>query len=269
MSEAEDATKVREFWERAAASERDEQGLRPVARDPFLQEAVEAGMERWLDSRAKVADIGCGDGYSTLRFARNVASIVGVDYIPKFVDRARDEARQRGVSNASFRTGNVLDLEPIRAEEGPVDIAISIRCLINLNNWDQQRQGMEQIARTVRPGGLWLVSEGWSGGLRGLNELRKHTTLPPIVAAKYNVLIEREQFEAVATSFFKIEAYINLGFYLVMSRVLQPLVELPYPARHDHPINQLAANLQDGCSDSTLFRDCDYAGIYVLRRNGV
>ena len=266
MSETTNPEEIRRFWERAATAERDEQGLRPVARDPFLQQAVQEGVEPWLDAGAKVLDIGCGDGHSTLRFAGSVASIVGVDYIASFVDRARDLAARRGISNASFCTGTVLDLAAIRADAGLADIAISIRCLINLSTWEQQKRAIAEIALTVRPGGLWLVSEGWSGGLRGLNSLRAHTALPPIAAAKYNLLMERDQFEAATASYFETEAYVNLGFYLVLSRILQPLVEMPGGARHDHPINQLAATLQRDCSKSDLFRDYDYAGIYVLRR---
>src|SRR6476620_8350343 len=93
---------IRQYWDNAAKVSCDADGLRPVARDPYLQEAVEEAIEPWLDPTASVLDLGCGDGLSTLRFATQVESIVGVDYIAGFVDRARVAADQRKIKNARF-----------------------------------------------------------------------------------------------------------------------------------------------------------------------
>jgi SAM-dependent methyltransferase len=266
MSERKSDEDIRQFWDRAATVSRDEDGLRPVARDPHLQQAVEEAVEPWLNPGASALDVGCGDGLSTLRFARRVKSIVGVDYIPRFVDKARAAASQQNAENARFLVGNALDLAPIRAELGGVDIAISIRCLINLNTWEKQCQAIHEVALSVRPGGLYILSEGWSNGLNGLNSLRLRARLEPISTVSYNLLLNRENFETAIAGHFRVENYVNIGFYLVMSRVLQPLIEYPNPARHDHPINKLAASLQKYCSDPTVFSEYDYTGVYVLRR---
>jgi hypothetical protein len=42
-------------------------------------------------------------------------------------------------------------------------------------------------------------------------------------------------------------------------------VVAPEAPRHDHRINQVAAQLSR-VLDRSEFRDCDYAGVYVLRR---
>ncbi|MGH9960626.1 MAG: hypothetical protein ACREBC_26485, partial [Pyrinomonadaceae bacterium] len=65
-------SEVRDFWAKSAHVDRDEQELRPTARDPYLQEVIEVAMEQWLNADASLLDIGCGDGHSTLRFARRV-----------------------------------------------------------------------------------------------------------------------------------------------------------------------------------------------------
>ncbi len=152
-------------WLKAALQDRDEQNLRPTARDPYLQEVVETAMEKWLYPCSSLLDIGCGDGLSTLRFAKGVRQAVGVDFVPRYVEKAKAHQAQAGVANADFLKGNVLDLSPIRQRFGTFDRVTTIRCLINLNSWDNQARGLREIAACVKPGGYYLTSEGWRGGL--------------------------------------------------------------------------------------------------------
>jgi ubiquinone/menaquinone biosynthesis C-methylase UbiE len=49
---------------------------------------VESIIEEQIDEGAKVLDVGCGSGESTLRFARRAERTVGVDYVPTYVERA-------------------------------------------------------------------------------------------------------------------------------------------------------------------------------------
>ena len=196
MVEKKSLDEIQGYWEAAAGAPVDSDGLRPVARDPYLQQAVEDAIVPLLPRDARVLDIGCGDGLSTLRFAPLVKSVLGVDYIEGFVAAARESARRAGVSNVSFMRGDVLDLAPARAAAGLVDVAVSIRCLINLNSWERQRQALDEIAACIRPGGLYLLSEGWSEGMDGLNQLRERAAMEPIRTVDYNLLMRRSDFEA-------------------------------------------------------------------------
>lgn len=268
MSSRKNYDEIREFWTEAAAVDQDQDGLRPVARDPYLQQAVEEAMEAVVPEGSKVLDIGCGDGHTTLRFSKRALSITGIDYIHQFVDKATAAATRLGVANARFFQADVLDLESLKDVIGTVDVAVSIRCLINLDSWSKQQQAIRQIAKMLRPGGLCLLSEGWSEGLAGLNKLRAARGLAPINPVAYNLLMERALFENEITQYFKIDSYLNLGFYTMMSRFVQPCVVHPKTPEHSHPINALAAALQRHCRESQLFREIDYAGVYVLRRLG-
>ncbi|HEV3176227.1 MAG TPA: class I SAM-dependent methyltransferase [Stellaceae bacterium] len=256
---------IEAYWREAASAETDADGLRPTARDPFLQEAVETAIERHLSGGDRLLDVGCGDGASTLRFAGRVREAVGIDYIDTFVSRASAASAQRGIGNVRFRQASVLDLSELRRAEGVFDVAVSIRCLINLPEVAQQAKGIAEIAASVRSGGCYLASEGWEEGMRGLNRLREAAGLPAIKTVSYNLLLPRAVFEAEAKQHFEIDGYHSLGFYLFMSRVVQPLVVAPEAPRHDHRINQVAVQLSRILNRSE-FRDCDYAGVYVLRR---
>jgi 2-polyprenyl-3-methyl-5-hydroxy-6-metoxy-1,4-benzoquinol methylase len=258
---------VRRFWENASAEERDAQNLRPTARDPWLQQCVESTMETLLPSGASLLDVGCGDGASTLRFAKTAGRVYGVDFIERYVERARAAAAQASVTNVRFSTADVRDLSSVRAQIGQVRVATSIRCLINLATPEDQERGIAEIARMVEPGGLYLASEGWTEGMAGLNARRTAVGLSPIRVAQYNLLMTRRFFEDTAARWFDVAGYHSLGLYLFLSRVLQPLYTAPAPAMHDHPINKAAARLQQTSDDSHEFLDCDYAGVYVLRRH--
>lgn len=252
------------FWSEAALSPASNTLMRPTARDPFLQQVVEEAMERWLYAGAKLLDIGCGEGHSTLRFSKHVGQTIGADFIGEFVNKARQMTA--GQRNISFEQANVLNLSPIKKQYDRFDIVTTIRCLINLCTWQNQCVAINQIADIVKPGGLLLVSEGWTEGMDGLNLRRQRAGLPPINVVDYNLLMSRQAFETAVQDHFELVDYIGLGFYLFMSRVFQPSFVMPDPPSHLHEINRVAANLQSNLMAHLDFNDCDYAGVYVLRR---
>lgn len=261
-----DLSQIRTYWERASAQPVDSAMLRPTARDPYLQQLVETAMEKWIWPSATVLDIGCGDGASTLRFAARAKFAHGVDFIQQYAEMARRKAASSEAGNVEFGQANVMDLAGTRARVGPVDIVTTIRCLINLANWDNQVRALREIAAAVKPGGLYLLSEGWSDGWDGLNRQRGRCGLPPIELVKYNCLINRNRFEEAVQQDFDILHYENFGFYIFMSRVFQPAYVAPDAPKHTHDINRVAAQL--GCVGigANEFREVDYAGVYVLRR---
>ena len=256
--------KIRSHWRRSAENPIDQDGLKPTARDPYLQEVVESSMEKWIRKDMRLLDIGCGDGASTRRFATRAGRAVGVDYIDKYIECA--ERDSRGVENVSFMVGSVLDLSYILERTGKFSAVTTIRCLINLVDWSTQCDAIKQIAGALEPGGLYLISEGWQEGIDGLNLRRQRAGLEPLGIAEFNTMISRLSFETEIDKYFEVVAYENCGFYLFMSRVVQPVVTAPEMPRHDHPVNAAGARLMRDRVASEAFVDCDYAGVYVLRR---
>jgi 2-polyprenyl-3-methyl-5-hydroxy-6-metoxy-1,4-benzoquinol methylase len=261
----EDLGPVKAFWAAAAQHPVDREGLRPTARDPHLQLAVESAIEKWL-SGGRLLDVGCGDGLSTLRFAGRTGTVVGIDYIEDFVARAAANATRAGVTDALFEQGDVTDLSPILARHGKFDVVTSIRCLINLTSWDLQRHALSELANCLRPGGLLFISEGWLDGFSGLNIRRRRAGLPEIALATYNLMISRDLFETEVSEKFELVGYEPMGLYLFMSRVFMPRFVAPGQPSHDHPINRIASELQSLSIGQHDFSDCDYAGVYILRR---
>jgi ubiquinone/menaquinone biosynthesis C-methylase UbiE len=98
---------------------------------------------------ARVLDVGCGFGDSTLRIAECVGpggEAVGVDCAENFVRTAEDEARREGVGNARFFVGDAQwgDLR------GPYDHAFS---RFGTMFFEMPGAAMRNIRKSLKPGG--------------------------------------------------------------------------------------------------------------------
>jgi ubiquinone/menaquinone biosynthesis C-methylase UbiE len=98
---------------------------------------------------ARVLDVGCGFGDSTLRIAKGVGpggGAVGVDCAENFVAAATQEAGRAGVGNASFFTADV-QTDDLR---GPYDFAFS---RFGTMFFMMPGAAMRNIRKTLKPGG--------------------------------------------------------------------------------------------------------------------
>lgn len=255
---------IRDFWLNASLVETDSEGLRPTARDPHLQDLVESAIELYIKPDMHVLDVGCGDGQSTLRFAKLCKSVTGVDYIPNYVARAEEAAQTMGILNASWEVADATLLT--QSLRGEFDAVVMIRCLINLGSWEAQKRALEQAVDVLRPGGLLILSEGWQEGWDGLNRIRSSLSMTPIDLVPYNRLISLKYLQTVLRGKCEFFAHNSLAFYILLSRVVQPAFVSPSKPRHDHMINKIAADLSIHGVTLSDEPDCDYAGVWVFRK---
>ncbi len=253
---------VYSYWE-SAAEDLVRNGRKATAPDQNLQALIEQALARHIQPRDRVLDIGCGDGTSSRYLAAHCAEVIGVDYVPGFIDLAQ---KNNSHANLTFTTGNVLDLSDIKDRFGVFDVVTSIRCLINLSTWEDQQRAIKQIASMLKPGGIYLASEGWSDGLANLNGRRERAGLERIPVIHHNLFINRAAFVEAASQHFDLECFVSFGLYIFLSRIVQPFHVKPEPPRYDHPLNLCARSLQEALAHEDAFTDCDYAGIVVLRR---
>jgi ubiquinone/menaquinone biosynthesis C-methylase UbiE len=70
----------------------------------MIVEAAEAGPDD------TVLDVACGPGLVVCAFARHVREATGIDVTPAMLERARKLAAEKGLSNVSWRQGDVYSL---------------------------------------------------------------------------------------------------------------------------------------------------------------
>lgn len=108
-------------------------------------------LDRQVPLGCRVADLGCGTGRLSCLLALRGRRVVGVDYSPGSLERARALAAKLGIDTVEFRVGDITDLD---LPDGSFDVVISHGVLQNLPD---PRAGFGHVARVTAPGGHALV----------------------------------------------------------------------------------------------------------------
>lgn len=106
-----------------------------------------------LPNNWTVADIGAGTGYLLPLLAVRFRSVIAVDPADAMLELARSRPDLESAANVSFRKGS---LESLPVREGELDLAIAS---LVLHHVQDPLQGLRELRRSIRPGGLLLLIE--------------------------------------------------------------------------------------------------------------
>lgn len=215
---------IRSYWTEQARTH----GLSPAASwsdTPVIELEIRQLVDR-LDDGDRILDVGCANGYSTVRYAaERRVTVRGVDYLPEMIEQARARAAALDGRLKGTVEFAVADAMALPDPETPYDKVITVRVLINLGSWEAQREALLGCARVLKPGGLLLLSEATEQGWSRLNAFRDEWGLPPIPVPGFNTYLdERRVLDTLGSSFDLVELSNFASTYYVATRVLKPLL---------------------------------------------
>jgi cyclopropane fatty-acyl-phospholipid synthase-like methyltransferase len=116
---------------------------------------VTGSLESFAKDNTTILDLGCGDGSHCLTLAKDGWKVIGVDYVPLAIHRARRAANKAGLAKqADFMVGDVCQLGVLNLPA--IDFAYDIGCF-HLLAPRQAEKYIRGLAGVIKPKGLFLL----------------------------------------------------------------------------------------------------------------
>jgi SAM-dependent methyltransferase len=110
---------------------------------------------RWVEGGSdRVAlDVATGGGHTALALAPLFGRVVATDLTEAMLRAAEEHARSRGATNLEFR---LADAESLPFPDAAFDL---VSCRIAPHHFDDVERFVREVARVLRPGGLFLLED--------------------------------------------------------------------------------------------------------------
>jgi ubiquinone/menaquinone biosynthesis C-methylase UbiE len=199
---------IEKYWENPGTVSLIDKNLRVLETDFVLNQ---------LSGIDEVADFGCGDGESTVYYAKKVKSMLAVEqsrYLRKLAAARFKEAK---LTNIKLVSGDVMNLSDYT---GKFNTVITQRVVINFMTWDEQQKVISNIWKTLRPGGRYIMIENTFEGFEALNSVRRKVGLSNIPLHDWhNYFLHYDNFIKFIDEKFVIEKTQTFNLYYLLTRV--------------------------------------------------
>ena len=253
---------IKSFWEGQASTH----GTSHTASwaDNYAIDLEIENISQFINEGDVVLDVGCANGFAALRqLAERPSKIFGIDYASGMIASAREAREQHPEKDkVQFDEG---DVRKIRYDDETFDVVYTTRVLINLPNWEDQKQGINECLRVTKNGGKVVLSEAFWEPLVLLNALRALVQLPPLVEHDFNRYLKKSKLETYLASLdIEYQCVEFSSVYYLGSRFLRELVTDPskYPG-YSNPINGIFCEIEKEFSGGGF----GIQQAYVLQKN--
>jgi ubiquinone/menaquinone biosynthesis C-methylase UbiE len=193
----------------------------------------------------RVLDIACGNGSATMAFAERCGSATGVDVVDAPLIRARKQAADRGLNNASFL---LSELERLAVNDSSFTGAI---CRFSFHHFVNSHKVFAEMARAVADGGWMVISDMTSS--EDPERAAFHNQLERLCDPTHSRSLPASEFEAM---------FAEHGFRTVMKADRDARITLDDWIRFGGATPENAAKLREL---ATAAIDADSAGLRFTR----
>jgi ubiquinone/menaquinone biosynthesis C-methylase UbiE len=232
--------KIRDFW-----NQRAELGEISGSNDYLLKNLEFEQLRKRIPDNSSVLDVGCGNGETLAMLAKDKnCTGVGIDFSPKMVELAKQNAAKNGVEkNLKFIEGA---LENIPESIGLFNCVITERSIINLDSEEKQHKAFIGIMNRLKDNGRYYMIESCLDGLERTNELRVSLGLEAIAPPWHNLFLRQANLEKWADEKYVLEEVCHFSStYHLLSRVVYAKIaqDKKEELRYDSDINLVSCKL--------------------------
>jgi ubiquinone/menaquinone biosynthesis C-methylase UbiE len=106
-----------------------------------------------LGKQDRVLDIACGQGRLAFLIAQTVREVVGVDFTERYIQRAKELAQEKKITNIQFIVGDMREME----YDSEFDAAYNYFTSWGYWNDETNQDILRRICRALKPGGRFLL----------------------------------------------------------------------------------------------------------------
>ena len=155
-----------------------------------------------------VLDVACGPGILACAFARVVRHVTGIDITPAMLDRARVLQQERGLSNMTWKQGDVVPLPFADSSFSVVTSRFAFHHLLD------PAGALREMARVCRPGGRVMLIDAAPPAEKAdafnlMEKLRDPSHARAMPLGELTGLFARAGLPAPHASFYRLEAEVE------------------------------------------------------------
>lgn len=143
-----------------------------------------------LNDEDNCLEVGCGNGAASVEISKiKRITLNSTDFSQEMIELAKQQSLTGVKGSLKFIHQDILELN----ESSMYDVVFTIRCIINLLTWDDQKKALRNMIHALKPNGKLILLEAFSDGLGELNQARSEVGLDPIPPAFHNLHLNKEQ----------------------------------------------------------------------------
>jgi SAM-dependent methyltransferase len=231
---------IKQYWNNRALNDSSRQS---TTNDVYLREIEFLSLKEQIQHcrPCKVADLGCGDGWTTFRLASEFPDIqfFASDYSSAMIDNA---LKKNNRNNISYACNDICE-----GINGKYDLIYTTRVLINIPDWEMQKIAINNICAALEnQRSIYVMIENFIEGHNAFNEIRKLYGLNEIPIRDFNFPFSQKILLEYIEPYFDIIFQQNISSsYYLMSRIVYSKVCADNGEQPDYfsPYHKYAAQL--------------------------